>query len=98
MVTIVANFKVKKDCVAKFKSLALVCVKGTRKEKGNLSYKVYQSRNDETSFTFIEEWLNDAAIAQHNSMPHFISFIDEIKPLCECDPLIEQIMAVPSAY
>lgn len=98
MVTIVANFKVKPDCVEQFKRLALVCVRNTRKERGNLSYKIFQGRYKNSDFTFIEEWLNDVAIDAHNKMPHFISFIDQIAPLCECEPVIEQIMAVPSVY
>lgn len=98
MITIIANFKIKSDCVDQFKRLALVCVRNTRKERGNLSYKIYQARCNPAEFTFIEEWLNDTAIEQHNKMPHFISFIDQIKPLCENEPKIEQIMAVPSVY
>ena len=98
MITIVANFKIKSDCIDQFKRLALVCVRNTRKEKGNLSYKIYQGRTRLGEFTFIEEWLNDVAIEQHNKMPHFLTFLDQIKPLCEGDPVIEQIMAVPSVY
>lgn len=98
MITIVANFKTKSGCADKFKKLALVCVKYTRKEKGNVSYKVFQTRNDPSEFTFIEEWLNDKAIECHNAMSHFVTFLSEIKPLCEKDPDIKQIMSVPSAY
>lgn len=98
MITIIANFKVKSDCVDQFRRLALVCVRNTRKERGNLSYKIYQGRLMSSEFTFIEEWLNDVAIEQHNKMPHFLTFIDEIKPLCETEPEIKQIMTVPSVY
>ena len=98
MITIGANFKVKAECVDQFKRLALVCVRNTRKERGNLSYKIYQGRYTPAEFTFIEEWLNDVAIEYHNKMPHFLTFIDQIKPLCEAEPEIKQIMTVPSVY
>lgn len=98
MVTILANFRVKPDCVDQFKRLALVCVRNTRKERGNLSYKIFQGRHKPQEFTFIEEWLNDVAIEAHNKMPHFISFLDQAVPLCEGEPVIEQITAVPSVY
>lgn len=98
MITIVANFKVKQECIEQFKQLARICVRNTRKERGNLSYKIFQGRCTPNEFTFIEEWLNDVAIEAHNKMPHFISFIEQITPLCECEPKIEQIMAIPSVY
>jgi quinol monooxygenase YgiN len=98
MITIVAKFKVKPECIEKFKRSALNCVRNTRKECGNITYKIFQGRHTPDEFTFIEEWLNDVAIDKHNNMPHFKAFLDEIKPLCEADPIIEQIMAVPSVY
>ncbi len=96
MITIVANFNVKPDCVDKFIKLAAECTRSTRKENGNLSYKVFQARSDSSKFTFIEEWLNDVAIEKHNNAPHFKTFIDLIAPLTEGEPSIEQIMRVPA--
>lgn len=96
MITIVANFDVKPDCVGEFIRLAADCTRQTRKENGNLSYKVFQSRYDNTKFTFIEEWLNDVAIDKHNEMPHFRLFLDKIAPIMNGEPEIEQIMRVPA--
>jgi len=98
MITIVAKFKIKSDQIEQFKRLALVCVRNTRKERGNLAYKIYQGREKRDEFTFIEEWLNDVAIEKHNEASHFLTFLDDIAPLCEKEPVIEQIMAVPSVY
>lgn len=95
MITIIANFDVKEDCVDKFIRLAADCTKNTKKEVGNLSYKVFQERNDKSKFTFIEEWLNDTAIEKHNDAPHFKLFIDSITPLINGNPSINQIMSVP---
>lgn len=96
MITIVANFDVKADSVDKFIRLAADCTRNTRKEVGNLSYKVFHARNDKTKFIFIEEWLNDVAIEKHNAAPHFKSFLDSIAPLINGEPSIEQIMSVPA--
>ena len=96
MITIVANFDVKSDCVDKFIRLAADCTRMTRKENGNLSYKVFQGRNEPARFTFIEEWLNDVAIEKHNNAPHFKLFIDMIMPLINGEPEINQIMRVPA--
>ena len=67
MITIIAKFNVLSGSVEEFKKCAVNVVRDTRKEKGNLAYKIYQDRQDSTKFTFIEEWLNDTAIKQHNN-------------------------------
>ena len=95
MITITANFNVKPDCTAEFIRLAAVCARNTRKENGNLSYRVYRQRYDETKFTFIEEWLNDVVIEKHNEMPHFKEFLEVIAPLLAAQPEITQFTNVP---
>ena len=98
MITIIAKFNVLPGSVEEFKKCAVNVVHDTRKEKGNLAYKIYQNRQDNTKFTFIEEWLNDTAIEQHNNAKHFIKFLDDIKPLTEGAVQIEQLNKVPSVF
>lgn len=98
MITIIANFNVLTDSIEEFKKCAVNVVRDTRKEKGNLSYKIYQNRKNPEKFTFIEEWLNDTAIEQHNRAKHFIKFIDDIKSLTDGEVQIEQIIRVPSVF
>lgn len=98
MITIIAKFDVKADCIDEFKKCAVSVTRDTRKEKGNLSYKIYQDRNNLSSFTFIEEWLNDTAVEQHNSAKHFKEFIDEIKSLTNGEVQIEQLIKIPSVF
>ena len=50
------------------------------------------------SVTFIEEWLNDTAIEQHNNAKHFLQFLEDIKPLTDGDVQIEQLTKVPSVF
>ncbi len=98
MITIIAKFSVLPQHVDEFIKLTAAVTRETRRERGNLSYKIYQSRNDKSKFTFVEEWLNDTAIEQHNSAKHFTSFLDSIKPLTDGDVKIEQLTKVPSIF
>ena len=68
MITIVADFDVKPDCVDEFIKLARECTMNTKKEAGCLSYKVFDGYDDKSKFTFIEEWANEIAIEKHNAM------------------------------
>lgn len=98
MITIVANFKVKPESADEFRKAALACLKETRKEKGNITYRIYQHRDDKSAYTFFEEWLNDTVIEFHNKAAHFEKFINTITPMCESEPQITQLTAVPSVY
>ena len=97
MITIIARFDVKADCVDKFIRCACECARNSRREKGNLSYKVFSSRENNSQFTFIEEWVNDTAIELHGKTTHFQEFIANISSLTNGEPVIEQVMSVPSA-
>lgn len=98
MITVIAEFKVKSDKTAEFIKHATDVTRETRKEKGCLSYKVLTAREDKTLFTFVEEWLNDAAIAEHNNAPHFLKFLDSINPLLNGEIKITQFEKIPSVF
>lgn len=98
MITIIAKFDVLPSCLDDFVKASSSVTRDTRKERGNLSYKIFRLRDDETKFTFIEEWLNDTAIEQHNNTEHFKKFIDEITPMLKSEPRIEQFLKAPSVY
>ena len=51
----------------------------SREEKGNISYHLYQDINDDSHFTFIEEWQNQEAIDEHNQTKHFTTIVPQIK-------------------
>lgn len=98
MITIIAKFDVIPSSVEEFTKCAINCVRETRKEKGCLAYKIFQDRRDKSKFTFIEEWLNDTAIEQHNNAPHFRKFLQEINHLTNGEVKIEQLEKVPSVF
>ncbi|MCR5769667.1 MAG: antibiotic biosynthesis monooxygenase, partial [Butyrivibrio sp.] len=67
MVTIIATFNVKEDCVSKFETLAKECIVASRKEAGNVDYHLYTGKEDKTKFFFVEVWKDDEAINTHNA-------------------------------
>ena len=98
MITIIANFDVKPSCTAEFIKYATDVTRETRKEKGCLSYKILTNRKDKSKFTFVEEWLNDVAIKEHNNAKHFMQFVDKITPLLNGGIKIEQLEKIPSVF
>lgn len=98
MITIIAKFDVLPECVEEFNKCAVNVTRETRKEKGNLAYRIYRDRKDKTKFTFIEEWLNDTAIEQHNCAKHFQKFLEDISPLTRGEVQIEQLTKIPSVF
>ena len=79
MITIIAKFNVLNGSIDEFKKCTVNVIAGDARKKQS-AYKIYQSREDATKFTFIEEWLNDTAIDQHNNAKHFLQFLEDIKP------------------
>lgn len=98
MITIIAEFNVKAENTAEFIRHAADVTRETRKEKGCLSYKVLVSRTDKSHFTFVEEWLNDTAIDDHNKAAHFTKFINLITPLLNDEVKISQFEKLPSVF
>ncbi len=98
MITIIAKFEVQSDKTDEFIKHAIDVTRETRKERGNLSYKILQSEEVSGGFTFVEEWLNNTAIEQHGGSKHFIKFMEAIKPLLKGDVRIERFVKVPSIF
>ncbi|MPQ31814.1 antibiotic biosynthesis monooxygenase [Clostridium estertheticum] len=83
MITIVAKNSIKQGKTEEFKNLAEKLINESRKEKGNVSYNLYQDANDNNIFTFIEEWENEDIIKNHNASIHFTSIVPKFADLIE---------------
>ncbi|MBU3157271.1 putative quinol monooxygenase [Clostridium estertheticum] len=83
MITIVAKNSIKQGKTEEFKNLAEKLINESRKEKGNVSYTLYQDANDNNIFTFIEEWENEDIIKSHNASTHFTSIVPKFADLIE---------------
>jgi len=78
MITIVAKSIIKKGKKEDFKVLAEKLIRESRKEKGCISYNLYEDINNSNTLTFIEEWINEEAIKLHNESIHFTSIIPKL--------------------
>ena len=67
MITIIASFRVKQECIETFRAMAAECVEASRKEEGSSSYHLYTGLTDKTKFFFVENWSDEKAIEQHNT-------------------------------
>ncbi len=87
---IVARVTVKSGKEKAFLEVAKKLVEATRAEEGNVSYTLYQSPEQPTTFIFYEEYKDTAAFEAHASSEHFKTFADAIKDLLDGDLLVEQ--------
>ena len=83
MITIVAKNTIKIGKTEAFQDLADKLINESRKEKGNVSYNLYQDAKDDNIFTFIEEWENEDIIKSHNNSKHFTSIVPKFLDLQE---------------
>ncbi len=82
MITAVAKCYVKKSEVEKFVEYASIMVEETRKEPKYVKYELYRDVEDETIFTFIEEWENNEDLLEHFETPHFKKYIPLMDEMC----------------
>lgn len=66
-----------------FLDLAGKLVEETRKEPGNISYQLVQSREAKNIYAFMEQWPNQAALNVHMESEHFKKLIAEISKVVE---------------
>ena len=83
MIKVVARSRVKPDKVSEYKALAARLVVVTRKDKGCISYSLYQDVHDEFMFSFIEEWHDGDSLAAHLQSKHFNAIVPLLNELRE---------------
>lgn len=98
MITVIAKFRVKETEIPAFEKFASTVAQATRRERGNLSYQIYQNRSAANEFTFVEEWLNDTAIENHNQSKHFQDFLPQVEPLLLAPPQIDQFLRMNAVF
>ncbi|MEK4848399.1 putative quinol monooxygenase [Paenibacillus sp. FSL H7-0756] len=57
-----------------FLATAKTLIAATHEEEGNLSYELYKHAADGSLYLMVETWRDQAAIAAHNTSPHFTAF------------------------
>lgn len=46
----------------------------SRKEKGNISYNLYKSTENDNDLLYVEEWQDEDAVTEHMQAKHFVDF------------------------
>lgn len=88
MLKLVAKFTVKEEKIEEFKNYSKELVAETRKEKGCISYQLFQDVNDGKVLTFIEEWENQAAIDNHNNSRHITELLPKLMETLKEEPVL----------
>ena len=81
MIKIVAKNTVTEGNAPLFKEMAKPLIEGSKKEKGCISYDLYEDIDDPNILTFIEEWVDLDAIAGHVKTDHYTKIIPELTKL-----------------
>ena len=81
MIKVVAKCYLKESEIEKFVEYASIMVEETKKESGYVKYELYRDTEDETVFTFIEEWNSKEDLETHFETPHFKKYIPLMKEM-----------------
>ena len=93
-IKIVARIIATADCVDRVRSILLAVVEPTRREAGCISYALLQNRTDPADFTFVEEWVSDAAIDAHLKSEHVTRALAHLAGLLSVPPDIRRYNSV----
>lgn len=88
------RFTVKPGREEAFKSLIGSIRDATRAEPGCRAYKLNQSLDDPTSFTFVEKWESEAAMAGHLGAPHVQAILPALQDMLAAPPAVERIQPI----
>ncbi len=81
MIIVAAHIQVKNGNEMNFINSANKCIAETRKEKGNISYNLLRNTEDDSKFTFFEEWESKESLDAHMVTDHFKQLGAEIGDL-----------------
>lgn len=91
---VVARIKAKPEKVGEVRELLRGLIAPTRKESGCFSYELLQNTKDPTDFTFVEEWVSEAALASHAASDHLKAIGPKLHPVVVDAPDIRTYLAV----
>jgi len=72
MILVSAKFKAKPGMREKIVEISRYAVECTRKEKGNISYTLYTSTDDEETLMYFEEWTDIESLRAHLKTQHIL--------------------------
>ena len=83
MIHVVAKSIVKKELQEEYKKIAYELVDMTRKEKGCISYALYQDKDNPLILTFLEVWDTMESLEAHFKAPHFTALVPRLGEIRE---------------
>lgn len=87
---VVARVTARPETVTALHTLLLSLLEPTRQESGCLRYGLLQNTADPTDFTFVEEWVDEAALDAHFTTPHLQAVLAQAPPLLAVEPDIRR--------
>ncbi len=81
IIRVVARNYVRADQVDAFIALAKQLVVATNEEEGCIYYQLHQSISEPTELTFMEEWVDQAALDRHMATAHFQTIVPQLREM-----------------
>ncbi|WP_050419730.1 putative quinol monooxygenase [Bradyrhizobium tropiciagri] len=91
MVYVIATLTVKPEMKAELFAAANDAIAGTRQEKGNVSYELFESTTDPNKLVFVEEWESAEYLPLHSKTDHMRAF-GRVAVKCFAAPVQVQII------
>lgn len=81
MIIVLAHATVHPGKGEQFAAATKACIEETRKESGNISYRLVADTLDSCRYTFVEEWASMEDLEAHMKTPHFLALGGKIEGL-----------------
>lgn len=78
MIIVTGSVTVREDALAQALSLSLGHVRRSREEAGCIAHAVHQDAENRLRLVFVEQWLDQAALAAHFALPEARAFVTEL--------------------
>lgn len=88
IILIHAEFYIKPEQKQPFLTDVTFLIEASKKEKGCISYQLYQAIANEYDYAMIEQWESQQAIESHNEMPHLQEFAKKVLEYSRKAPII----------
>ncbi|MFV0557406.1 MAG: putative quinol monooxygenase [Enterococcus sp.] len=88
MLLVNATFTIRPETKAEFLTEINELISSSQNETGCLAYELYQSLATANQFVMIEQWADNAALAQHNQNPLLQQFAQNLPHYVTQKPVI----------
>ena len=88
LLTVVAEMSAQPGKEAELRAALLACIEPTRREAGCVEYFLHESTDAPGQFIFYENWVSEAALAEHMETPHLTKLKSQMPQLVQGAPRI----------